>query len=128
MAAAFGVLATRSAARAGRRSDLGRRVSPLFAALVILIALVLGVLYFMSRLRAYDAAWLAESEQLRAQARMAQTRRGGMSRGSRRPGRAPSGTTRQAGGRVAGRQGPGEAAGGAARQPSTAPKPAKRSS
>lgn len=101
-----------------------RRVSPLFAAIVIVVVAVLGALYFFARLRAYDAAWLAEAEQLRAQARMQQTRRGQM----RRPGRMravqPGGGREGAGGRVPGRQGPGPAAGkpGSQAKPTAKPK------
>jgi len=47
---------------------VNRKVSPLFAVLVALIAVAIGFLYFMWRLRAYDAAQKAEAQMLQAQA------------------------------------------------------------
>lgn len=45
-----------------------KSVSPVFAAIVIIVALALGALYFMVRYRAHEARWEAESRALQQQA------------------------------------------------------------
>lgn len=65
-----------------------KRVSPVFAAIVIVVALALGALYFMVRYRTHEAQWEAESRALQMQAeqmiRSGRSRMGGP--GQRREG------------------------------------------
>ena len=56
-----------------------KQCSPVFSAVVIVIAIALGALYFMYRYRAHEAAWHAESAALQAAADNA--RRAGRSDG-----------------------------------------------
>ena len=45
-----------------------KRVSPVFAAIVIVVALALGALYFMVRYRSHEIQWEAESQALQRSA------------------------------------------------------------
>jgi hypothetical protein len=47
---------------------VSKHVSPIFAVIVIVVALVLGALYFMTRYRTYEVRWAQESASLRQQA------------------------------------------------------------
>lgn len=67
-----------------REVSVSKQVSPTFAAIVILLALALGALYFLYRYRAHEIQWKREAAALQAQAEMA--RKSGRSMaGGRRP-------------------------------------------
>ena len=65
---------------------MNKHLSPMFAVIVIIVAVVLGALYFMTRYRAHEAAWQAEARGLQQQAENARRMGRGMM-GGRRPGR-----------------------------------------
>ena len=82
-----------------------KSVSPVFAGIVIVIALALGILYFMTRYRAHEVQWQLEKAALKVQNERALSMRessddrpgGGVRRGmpggtrSGEPGKAPGG-------------------------------------
>jgi len=98
-------------------------VSPLFAVIVIIFALVAGYIWFQLRLRNYDAAVAREAAMLQARAdrQMRSGRRGEMTsrRGSRRGRSGARGGAEPGRGTV-----PGRGRTGAAAQPGRAPQPA----
>ena len=63
-----------------------KQLSPMFAVIVIIVAVVVGALYFMVRYRAHEAAFEAESRALQQQADNARRMGRGMM-GGNRPGR-----------------------------------------
>jgi hypothetical protein len=65
---------------------VNKQLSPMFAVIVIIAAVVLGALYFMTRYRAHEAAFQAESKALQQQADNARRMGRGMM-GGNRPGR-----------------------------------------
>jgi len=71
-----------------------KKLSPAFVALVILVALALGALYFMVRYRADQIAWAREKAAAKAQAEWAFETglRGSRGAPSRRQGRRPAST------------------------------------
>jgi hypothetical protein len=82
---------------------MSKKISPVFAAIVIIVALVIGGLYFMTRYRNAEAKFAAESAALQQQADRARSS-GRMARGQARRGsrRAPEGApTSPAPGRAA---------------------------
>lgn len=70
---------------------MGKRVSPMFAVIVILVVLAIGALYFMKQYRDYQNRWNAESAMLRKMAEQGRSRRAGG--GGRMAGRRGAGTT-----------------------------------
>ncbi len=86
-----------------------KRVSPTFAAIVIVVALVLGVLYFMARLRAHErqqaalaAAAQAQADAARRSGRLGRAMGSRSRRSVRRGGEAPQGTAGAPGDQPAG--------------------------
>jgi len=84
---------------------MGRRVSPLFAVIVIIVALALRALYFMARLRAYDAEQAKTKQEMQAEAERAiewrrQMERSGGLRGRRVGGRPSRDSERRGGTRT----------------------------
>ena len=63
---------------------MSKQVSPVFAAIVILVTVALGALYFLYRYRAHELQWKREAAALQAQAEMARKSGRGMA-GGRRP-------------------------------------------
>ena len=82
---------------------MGKKVSPVFAAIVIIIALVVGGLYFMVRYRNAEARFAAEAAMLqrradeaRASGRMGRSSRARMELRSRAGGSPPGSSERAA--------------------------------
>ncbi len=86
-----------------KESIVTKQVSPVFAIIVILVVVAIGVVWFMARERAYQAEWKRESEALQRVRDMAvssgRARRGAALRASRGTrgsrGQAPAGTGAQ---------------------------------
>ncbi len=75
-----------------------KRVSPMFAAIVIVVAIALGILYFMARLRAHErqqaalaAAAQAQADAARRSGRLGRAMSSRSRRSQQRGGEAPQG-------------------------------------
>lgn len=63
---------------------MSKQISPMFALIVIVVALTLGAIYFMYRYRSHEIQWQREAAALQAQATAArQSGRRGMMEGRR---------------------------------------------